>query len=362
MTYHLSLTIHFSQAQVHINKLPMAFGLDIGTESIKVLQIAKHGDKFAISGAGIIPTPGNGMFSDAEEDIIEVAKAVKKIIATAQISSTEVNISLPESLVFTRLVRFPYLTDNELASAIAWQSEPYIPIPVDEASIDYQIFRKVEPKGQQKGYVDVLLVAASKSLVEKYIKMAEMVGVEVVSIESELLALVRALSPTQPAVLVDIGAGYTKIGIAVHGVLVISRSISTAGRVLTKAIAQGLGVSLKQAEEYKRTYGLLENQLEGKIADILDAPIRIIADEVKKAIQYYKTEVEGIDETITQVFVAGGTAGLPDIAPFLAEKLGMEVVIADPFANLIKDERITEEFLEYAPLYTVALGLAKKEA
>lgn len=341
----------------------MAFGLDIGTQSIKIIQLEKHADgNFSILAAGITPTPGSGMSSDADQDIQAVAQTVTKLLNDTKASTHRVNITLPESLVFTRLVRFPYLNDKELESAIAWQSEPHIPIPVSEASIDYQVVRRVMPKDGEGGYVDVLLVAAPKHLVEKYVRMAALARLHVVSIESELLAITRALSPDQNTVLVDIGLSSTKIGVSMKDQLVLSRSLNTAGRVLTRAVAQGLGVTVKQGEEYKKTYGLLPDQLEGNVRNVLEPPIRIIVDEIKKTIQYYKSDIQSDDnEPISQILVTGGTAGLPDIIPFLTEAIGLEVGVGDPFARMIKDERVTQSFTNYAPLYTVAVGAALGE-
>lgn len=340
----------------------MLFGLDIGTQSIKAIQLEKHGEQFSILAAGITTTPGKGMASDAQQDIQTVAQSVKKLLHDTKISTHRVNISLPEESVFTRLVRFPYLNDNELDSAIAWQAEPHIPIPISEASLDYQVVRRQEPQNGQGGYVDVLLVAAPKTLIGKYMQMASSIGLSIVGVEGEMLAQVRAFAPTQTTIIVDIGAAGTKIGLSLKEQLVVSRAINTGGNVLTRAVAQGLSVTVKQGEEYKKTYGLTADQLEGNVRNVLESPIRVIADEIKKTIQYYKTDIGGTEgEQVTQVLVSGGTAGLPNLIQFLTEVTGLEVAIGDPLAKMIKDERITKSFTNYAPLYGVAVGLAQGE-
>src|SRR3989344_2504540 len=163
-----------------------AFGLDIGTTSIKAVQLDKQGENFSLLAAGITPTPTRGMETENQKDLEAVAVAVKKLITDTKITSRDVAVSLPESKVYTRLISLPLLTDEEVSSAIAWQAEPYIPIPVNEASIDYQIVSRTEAQGNVPGKTDVLLVAAPKALVKKYLDLAALAGLNVTSVSSEL--------------------------------------------------------------------------------------------------------------------------------------------------------------------------------
>lgn len=334
-------------------------GLDIGLKSIKAVQLEPQGDGFALVAAGVTGTPPGGL-SDLEQDLAATGTAVKKLIGDAKITAREVNISLPESSVFTRLIELPGLTDEEISSAISWQAESYIPIPVEEANIDYQIVDRRSPQGGQQGAVDVLLVAAPKRLVDKYIKIAALSGLATASVETELIALSRAIAPqNQTALVADLGGSSTNLAVVKNGQMMFSRSIPTGGTAFARAVAKGLSVSLEQAEEYKKTYGLAKKQLEGKVRAVLEPPLKIIAEEMKKAIQYYKSDLKR-EDIVNEVILAGGAAGMPELTVFLAEQLGIEISIGDPFAKIIKDERLTQAFTAYAPLYGVAIGLAEK--
>jgi len=335
-----------------------AFGLDIGSSSIKAVQLEKHGDKFSLLAAGIMSVPGKGMESEAESDLAQVAAAIKKLVTDTKITSKDVNLSLPESKVFTRIIKLPQLTDQEVSSAISWQAEQYIPIPIKEASVDYQIVGRREPQAGKPGAVEVLLIAAPKVLVEKYIKVITSAGLTAINVETELSSLARSLAPQNQTVLVvDLGATSSDLGLVENGQLVVGNSIATGGTALTRAVSTNFSINTSQAEEYKKSYGLRSDQLEGKVRGALEPAFRVVIDDIKKTIQYYKTEL-GRKEPVAIVILSGGVAGMPELASYLAEQLGIEVSIGDPFYKVEKDNR-TNDFSSYAPLYGVAVGLAQ---
>lgn len=334
-------------------------GLDIGSHSIKAVQLEPEGPSFRLVAAGIVPAPQKGI-TDSDQDLALVAQAIKKLISDTKITAREVNISLPESQVFTRLVQFPHLTDEEIASAVSWQAESYIPLPTDEVNIDFQIVERRSPQGTEQGSVDVLLVAAPKSLVGRYIRVAALAGLTISSVESELIALSRALAPpNQTVLLVDLGENSTDLAVVKAGQMMLTRSIATGGKAFTRAITKGLSVTPQQGEEYKRVYGLHTKQLEGKVKTVLEPAIRVITDEIKKAILYYRSDLNRSDP-VSGILLSGGTSVMPELSSFLVEGVGIEVVFGDPLGRIIKDERITKSFAGFAPLYGVAIGLAMR--
>jgi len=336
----------------------MSVGLDIGSQSIKIVEIKKDGNVLRLNASGIIGY--NGVSPDQStnnKELVALSEAIKKLHRETKVASKDVYISLPESLVFTRTIKFPMLTDQEIASAIKWESEQYIPIPISEAIVQYQIIERRENASPPE--VDILLVAAKKDLVEKYVKLVQMAGLNVVGVETELLALVRALAPVdKSSVILDFGSKSTDIAISNKGQLGFSRSILTAGDALTRALAKGFGINVQQAEQYKRTYGLSQTQLEGKVKQILDPVVKLVADEIKKAIQFYQGEEKG--DPPTSVIVTGGTAGMPELISSLSEILGMEIVMGNPFAKLSLDTATAKKLQGFAPVYSIAVGLALK--
>lgn len=336
----------------------MGVGIDIGSKTIKIVELSQEGQTFRLVGSGIIGYSGNTpdkMLEDKE--VIVLADALKKLYKEARISSKEVGIALPEQQVFTRTIKFPLLTDQEIASAVKWEAEQYIPIPIPEAIVQHQVLERRESASPPE--VLVLLVAAPKNLVEKYMKVVQAAGLTVIAVETELIALVRALAPRDEVVLlVDFGAKSTDIAVAKNGNLVFSRSIPTAGEAFTRAVSLALGIQYQQAEEYKRTYGLSQGQLEGKVSGAIDPVFRVVVDEIKKAIHYYQSEEKG--EAPVSIILSGGTAGMPEATPLLSKLLGLEVAIGNPFEKLTVDTETMKSLSPYAPLYSIAVGIASR--
>jgi type IV pilus assembly protein PilM len=204
------------------------------------------------------------------------------------------------------------------------------------------------------------LVAAPKVLVDKYSKLIDMAGLNLVAVETELISIVRSLAPKDQVVLIaDIGARSTDIAVSKGGVLTFSRSIPTAGEAFTRAIAQSLGIEEAQAEEYKRTYGMNPGQLEGKIKGSLDPIFKMVAEEMKKATRFYSSEEKG--EAPNSAILTGGTAGLPEIASSLTKLLGLEVIVGNPFSQVEVAPDAVKSLAGYAPFYSIAVGLALRE-
>lgn len=334
-------------------------GIDIGSKTIKIVEVKKEGDSFSLNATGIVGYSGNSVEKMADEkEMASLAQVIKKLHSEAGASSRDVVISIPESQVFTRTIKFPLLTDAEIASAVKWESEQYIPIPINEAIIQHTILQRNETSSPPG--VLVLLVAAPRVVVEKYTKIISLAGLNPVAVETELIALTRCLAPQDKTViLVDLGANSTDIAIAKNSLLSFSRSIPIAGEAFTRAVSQGLGITAPQAEEYKKTYGLETSQLEGKVQGALDPVLRLVVDEIKKAVSYYETEEKG--EAPASIIIAGGTSGMPQIISKLSELLGMEILVANPFAKIKVDPETAKKLTPFAPLYGVAMGLALRE-
>ena len=334
-------------------------GLDIGSKTIKIVELQKEGDAFNLLASGIVGYSGTNVEKMTDEkEMTTLAQVIKKLHDQAGVSSKDVVISLPESQVFTRTIKFPLLTDAEVASAVKWESEQYIPIPVAEAIIQHTVLLRNEKASPPE--VIVLLVAAPRVVVEKYTKVTTLAGLNPVAVETELIALTRALAPPgRTVLLVDLGAGSTDIAIARDSLLSFSRSIPIAGEAFTRAVSQGLGVTGTQAEEYKKTYGLENTQLEGKVKGALDPVLRLVVDEIKKAVSYYQTEEKG--EAPNAIVISGGSSGMPQITSMMTSLLGIESVIANPFGKVRTDAETAKKLAPYAPLYSVAVGLAMRE-
>ena len=244
----------------------MSVGLDIGSKSIKVVELTRDGAGWALRAAGAVGYSGPSIEANLNDEkaVGELANVIKKLVRDAKVSGHDVAISLPETQVFTRVMQFPLLTDAEIASAVKWEAEEYIPIPIKDAVIEHQIVDRLESASPPQ--VLVLLVAALRSLVENYIDVVSKAGLTVVGVETELISMARSVAPEgKTALLVDFGAHSTDIAIAKNAQLYFSRSLPTAGDAFTRAVAQSLGVSIQQAEEYRSLLVLDEISKNGNV-------------------------------------------------------------------------------------------------
>ena len=230
-------------------------GLDIGSHSIKLIEIGSSGSEHHLLAAGSIPTPPKALQSSLEADHQAIANAIKQLIKETGAKSSSVAFALPESQVFTRVIEVPALSQRELSSAIGWEAEQYIPLPLDQVNLDYSILRDAKDTGTDK--MDILLVASPKTLLEKYLTIIEAAELIPVAAETEIIATARALSRSVAAIknaalLVSLGAQTTDLAILRGGVLAFTRSIAAGGEALSRALVSGLDFNANQAEEFKR--------------------------------------------------------------------------------------------------------------
>lgn len=334
------------------------FGLDIGSDTIKIVHVSKDGEKFKLLKAGSIKNPLVGFVSDVEEDVAPLVEAIKKLKTDAGISTRAVVISLPERAVFTQIIDVPKMTEVELAQAIPWEAESLIPKPLSEVNLDWEIIE--DEKSEKEGKVKILLVAAPINLVNSYLKIVKSSGLDPLVMETELLSNVRALKPLisqGSAILFNFGLRSADISIIKKGNLFLTRSLSTSGESATRAISVGLSLEIPVAEEYKKTYGL-KGELEGKIKGTIEPVLNIIATEIKKAIRFYEEKEK---EQLKLMVLTGGSALLPGLSEFFTSALGIEVQIADPLSYLNVDANALLALKKESALYTTAIGLAIKE-
>lgn len=332
-----------------------AFGLDIGRSFIKVVNIKFSGNKKILSAASSVQTPAGGVQSESPVDLEKIADSVKSAVEEAKIEEKKCNVSLTESQVVTRLITLPNLTDKELSAAIHWEAEQYIPLPIKDVSLAFEVVSR--PQGNEVGDMSVLLVAVPKRVIEKYMNILKRAGLHPQALETESTALARALTKPTDAVtvIVSLGAISTEIVIASGDRVYFTRSIATGGATLTKAIMAEFSLPASQAEEYKQTYGIIEEKFSGKVAAVLKPILDILISEITKAIEFARSNLK--DPQINRIVIAGGGAYLPGLVEFLAQRTSLEVSLGDAWADFVK-EGLIMKMPGLGSVYTIATGLA----
>lgn len=342
-------------------------GLDIGSNSIKAVWLSEDKAGFFLKSVTTADTPLKGLISESPLDQEEITQTIKSMLASAKITTNAVNIALPESQVYTRVIEMPMLSDNELSAAIYWEIEQHIPVPLSSITFDWKVLKR--PSSSTDGSkIEVLMVGAPNTIIAKYQKVLSNAGLTINSVETEILSTIRPLvySPLEApdyrfpnSIVMNIGAVSTSLVIVKDGIIIFTYSIPAGGIAINRAIAADFGFSASQAEEYKKTYGVSEKEFGGKISHAAEPILMSIINEVKKAQAFYSEKYKD-EQSIQQIILSGGTAKMPGIDLIFAENCNIETIVADPWKILINQE-LPEEVKKSASSFTVAIGLAMRD-
>lgn len=302
-------------------------GLDIGSYSIKAVVAKPQGDHAQILQAVEVSNPLGALLPDTPQKRDQIIETLKNMFEENKLPKKGIHVGLSESLVSTKVVRMPLLSDAELASAIQWQVEQHIPIPLDQMQYEYTILRRSEAK-ESEPTMDVLMIGAKKQVVETLAEIFLDAELSVESLETDSLALLRVVEMVQPnpenIAALNIGATSTSMTFVANGLFRFVHVMPIAGALFTRAIERGVGLEPVRAEEYKRTYGLLPDQLEGKVQAALSPILDSLSAELLKALRFYSTQHP--QAPLQRIFVSGGSLYLPNILPALSSVLNVELV------------------------------------
>ena len=334
-------------------------GLDIGTYTIKATQ-GDPGKIVKLEKAIAVPNPLGIQVPSDDINSEKLSQVIDNMFNDNALNRLEVRLSLPESVVSTKIISIPALTDAELASAITWQAEQHIPIPLDELALEYQVVYRPE-RYEKNEEMRVLMVGVRKSIIDKIMQVFLRIGIEPTLLETQTISVLRSLQFTAEdpnTLIVHGGAFHTDMMVVSHGELRFVFTQPTGGQALTRAIEQAAQLDGRQAEEYKRTYGLDPTQIQGKVREILLPPVKTLLLDMQKAMQFFVSDAH--EEPIKRVLLSGGTAQLPGLVQYITEQLGVEVLIAAPFAAATPLPGVTLPADQ--PAYTVCMGLLMREA
>lgn len=337
-------------------------GLDIGISSIKIVSVSNKEKQPTLLSLGKIASPQPGIISDSDLDLEAVAAEIKRLMEEVKAPTREVNIALPESRVFTRVIYdLPFLSNEELSQAIKYAAEEFVPMPIQDVNLNWQVIYRSPTKGPNSRTV-VFVVASPKLLIQKYLKILSAANLKPLAIETELIAVTRAIvnaNPYSPTTLIiQFGTLTTDFAVVSENLILLTRSISTGGTAITRSIAQSFNFELAQAEEYKKVYGVMENQLEGKLLQSIKPVTDVIIAEAKRVIQAYESQNK--QRPIKRVVLTGGGAQMPGLVSYITTILGLEVQEADPWFGLNFDPSLKSKLSTEGPSYCVAAGLARR--
>lgn len=350
---------------------PETFGLDISDLSLKIIKLKKKKGFLSLVSFLEEKIP-SGLIDGGEiKDEKSLAKIIKNALPKVKgekLKTKYVIASLPEEKAFLEVIQMPKLAERDLKSAIIYEAENHIPLPLEEVYLDSHI---VSPVVNHLDHLDVLLAALPKKTVDPYVSCLKMAGLIPEVLEIESLAVARALiknglSPF-PALLADFGATRTSFVIFSGHSLRFTGSIPVSSQALTEALANILKVDLKTAERLKLKYGIQtgDKEKEKEIFEALIPALTDLKEQIKKYIVYYQAHtshehllVDG--KEVKKIFLSGGGAVLSGLTDFLSSELKIPVEIGNPWVNILQEplREVPELPFEESLRYTTALGLA----
>lgn len=341
--------------------IPKKFlGIDIGTASIKVVELSRHGKRIKLENYGEIlaSTLYEKPFRTFEKSTLllssqDIARAIRAILEEAKIKTKKVAFSIPDFSSFFTWFDLPSMTKEELPQAVRYEARQHVPLPLAEVTLDWQIIEgKISDR--QKTKLKILLVAVPNEVINQYQEIATLAHLELQALEAEAFALLRPSVKNEKKVmaLIDIGAQSTICSIIDKGVLKRSHSFDLSGNDLTETLSKSMNIDYKEAEKLKKKQGLLVEQ---DSREILLPLIDSILIEIKKTSEnFYQTESKQIEKII----LAGGSALIPGLKEYFAEQFKKEVVMANPFSDIFYPPILEKTLKKMGPSFAITVGVA----
>jgi len=328
-------------------------GVDLGTTSIKLVEFTTERGVPKLVTYGYAERVVADIAKDDSDVILDkVAALLKKLYKKCGIRSYKAVTALPNFSVFNSVINLPIMNKKELNLAIRWEAKKFVPLPIEDVILDWRIIDKVEISKKKKNY-RILLTAAAKTLVQRYVKIFKKANLQLLSLETEAFALTRSLLGKSNAttMIIDTSAVTTDIIIIERGIPTLNRSIDVGGITITRAIANSLNISFDRAEQFKRDIGVSGSS---KIPEIISGILKPVIDEMNYSKKLYQ---DRSGKTLEQVILSGGSAYLPKLVDYFSKALNIKVLIGDPWARISYPEELKPALYEVAPRFAVAVGL-----
>ena len=343
-------------------KSKLAVGLDIGSSTVKLVQLKERKGGYSLLAWGQAQLPPEAIVDGALMNSSAIVEAVRQVLAEQKVKTKEVAIGVRGHSVIIKKIQLPRMTQEELDESIQWEAEQYIPFDVKDVNIDTQI---LTPAGDAAGQMDVLLVAAKKDMINDYTSVCAEAGLQVNVVDVDAFAVQNAYevnyeaSGSETVVLINVGAAVANINIIANGVTTFTRDITLGGNAFTEEIQKQLNISYDEAEALKiggqgETDAVVPQEVERVIQGVADQ----MAGEIQRSLDFYAATAA--DNRIARVLLSGGTARIPALFKVIEARGSVPVDLLNPFKAIdIDHKRFDAAAVQNASASAaVAVGLA----
>ena len=351
-------------------------GIDIGTSSIKVVELSLEGGRWKLENYGTYELHGIEGMADTAKTVMdlsdaEIAQAIKNILQSSGMKSRDGVAAISSFSTFATVIEMPYISEEDLAKTIPFEARKYIPVPLDQVVLDWSIIGVVGAKGESVPLpavptapgtsvtVEVFLAAVPKDETARYQRIMKAAGVNLLALELENSSLVRALlgNDLSATAILNVGGRSSSILVVSKGYERVSHNYEIGGYEMTKAIAAALGIGPDQAEGLKRKYGLIDNP-ENRARAAMMPLVDMMLFETKKTIEPFE---QSWGANISRLVLVGGLANMPGLSQYVKQRISRDVLIGNVFARLIYPPELTPLLQTLSNTLSIAVGCAMRE-
>jgi type IV pilus assembly protein PilM len=335
-------------------------GLDIGSSSIKAVELQKKGSSYQLMNLGFENLSADTVVDGQIMELNNVSNVITHIFEEHQIKSTRVAAGVSGHSVIVKNIVLPQMSEDELRESFSWHAEEHIPFDISEVNLDYQVTSST-PEA-----LNVLMAACKSDKIANVKQAIQLAGKQPAVIDVDTFALQNCYELNyQPkageiVALLNIGASTMNINIMNGARSVFARDASVGGSQYTSLLQKELGLTFEQAEAVKRGFALPDGVEARPIQPIIETVSDILALEIRKTMDFYRATAEESEEAIQKILIAGGSSKLPGLPEYLAKRFEIPVELFDPFRQIQVDGRkFDPDYMrEIVPEMAIAVGLA----
>lgn len=352
----------------------VAVGIDIGTSSIKVVELKKEGARAVLQTYGALAlgqyAEGGIIGQVTNHDAETLAKALKDVLRETNIQTKNIVLGIPSSSCIIFILQLPgEVQERDFATVIPAEAKKFIPVPLTDVSLDWYVIPRREDSGSERralaesggeAKMSVLVVATLNETLVKYTQVLQKAGLPVDSLEIEAFSNIRSVMTRElfPVLIIDIGASKTKLSIVEHGIVETFRLVNRASQDITLAIAHSLSMSFDKAEAVKKENGLIESAEHPHVPEVIKTNLAGIFQEANATMLAYEKRY---NKNIGKVIFTGGGAMTRGLLEYAGQNFSAEVALAHPFAKIDAPIFLTGVLKTTGPEFSTAVGLALKK-
>lgn len=334
------------------------FGLDIGTNAIRVVQLAATSGGYNLVHYGYAPVDAKITASDSSESRKRLGEVIMTAVGQSGIKASNVAIGLPSSKTFTTIIDVPKVSEQELRATMKYQVDQYIPMAIDEAKVDWALLGDSLKSPNQ---YEVLLSSTAKAYAEERLELVESLGFNVIAEEPDPIAMVRSLTPAgsnDVRLILDMGENSTDLAVIYGDAPRLVRTIPTGIGSLVRAAVQNLNVQDTQARQFILKFGLAPDRLDGQVLKAIDSVLDNFTAEIIKSVKFFQTRYPNLN--IGGIYLSGFGAAIPQLDAYTASKTGIPSAIADPWQRVSMSPDDKQQLAPVASEFATVVGLAQR--